>query len=230
MVVIPARGGSRGIPGKNLAPIGGHPLIRFTFEAAIAADVEGRICLTTDDEEIAAYGRQFPIEVPFLRPAALATDTAATLPVVLHCLDWYKGHEHFEPDAVILLQPTTPFRAFEDVKAAWAEYRAGGRESLIAVNVVDRHPCEYIVDRRDGFEFVMALPPTPGRQAFPEVLFINGAIYITSVAMLRGAGVFFDERAILYRMDRARALDIDEPAHLEFANVVFPRLRPSWAQ
>lgn len=230
LTIIPARGGSRGIPRKNLAPIAGHPLIRFTIEAALAAGVNGRVCLSTDDEAIADYGRQFAIEVPFLRPASLATDTADTMSVVRHCLDWYATQEDFQPDAVILLQPTTPFRTAADVTAAWEQFQRSGRQSLIAVNLVDRHPCEYIVDRGDRFDFVMTPPATPGRQAFPEVLFINGAIYITAVGMVRDAGQFFDDRAALYRMAADRSLDIDEPVHLDLAHVVFQRQHLPWAK
>src|SRR3989338_1201278 len=116
--IIPARGGSKSIPRKNIKPLGGKPLIAWTIDAAEQAAVFDRIILTTDDEKIAAVGKQRGIEVPFLRPKELAEDATPTLPVLQHAVQWLKEHEQYEPDAIMLLQPTAPFRQASHIQEA----------------------------------------------------------------------------------------------------------------
>jgi CMP-N,N'-diacetyllegionaminic acid synthase len=221
LTLIPARGGSKGIPRKNLALIGGIPLIVFTIKAALEAALPGRICLSTDDEEIRSFGLQFNIESPFVRPLALAQDDSSTISVIRHALDWYEINADFHPAAVVLLQPTCPFRSAASIIAAYHAFRNAKADSLIAVNAVSEHPCEYVIKNDKGFSFVMDPPEKPGRQNFPEVFFINGAIYMTRVSFFRNTGTLFDKNAQLYEIPQHESLDIDTSLDLEYANWVY---------
>jgi len=221
LILIPARGGSKGIPKKNMALLGGKPLIEFTIRAALKARLPGKICLSTDDEEIRNFGLRFPIEAPFLRPAQLARDDSSTVPVMIHALYWYEKNRGFFPEFLVLLQPTCPFRSPESVRKAYMSILATGVDNLISVNPVREHPCEYIVRKEKGFKFVLPPPGKHGRQHFPEVFFINGAIYITRISYLQKHNKTFDEMAQLYFLKQQESIDIDMPGDLEFANWLY---------
>ncbi|MBI2055590.1 MAG: acylneuraminate cytidylyltransferase family protein, partial [Candidatus Sungbacteria bacterium] len=124
--IIPARGGSKSIPRKNIKELGGKPLIAWTIEAAKKSGVFDRIILTTDDSEIAEVGREWGVEVPFMRPNELAEDHTPTLPVIQHTLAWLEDNESYEPDAVMILQPTTPFRQPHHIQEAVQLFRQSG--------------------------------------------------------------------------------------------------------
>src|SRR5580704_13363907 len=117
--LITARGGSKGIPRKNIIPVAGKPLLAWTIEAARGSASVDRVVLSTDDEEIAGVGRQFGAEVPFMRPGALAGDTAGSLGVALHALDWAAREGGGEPGYLLILQPTSPLRTSEDIDAVF---------------------------------------------------------------------------------------------------------------
>jgi len=223
LTIIPARGGSKGIPLKNMAPLGGKPLIEFTLRAALDAGLPGRVCLSTDHQGIREFGLGHGIEAPFLRPAELAQDSSSSLSVIEHALDWYRREENFQPDYLVLLQPTCPFRTARNIIEAYRDITEKSGNSLFSVNAVREHPCEYIVRNDDGFAYVMTPPDKPGRQNFPEVFFINGAIYMTRVDFLSGTGRLYDEHAGTYVMAADESLDIDEPEDLAFANWLYDR-------
>lgn len=225
LLLIPARGGSKGIPKKNIADVGGRPLVEFSIVAALDAQVPGRICLTTDDEEIRAIGLRHSVEAPFLRPVELAQDSSSTISVVLHALRWYEEEADFHPEYVVLLQPTCPFRTARNIHEAYELILEKKSDNLISVNKVNEHPCEYVMSRPGGFSYVMRPPEKTGRQNFPEVFFINGAIYITSVEYFKKTGRLFDENAILYVMKKSESLDIDTPEDLDYANWHYARLK-----
>lgn len=219
LTVIPARGGSKGIPRKNLALIGGKPLVAFTLHAAADAKLPGKICLSTDDEEIRAAGLKIPgVEAPFLRPSRLARDGSPTAPVVAHALSWYEKREKFFPEFLLLLQPTCPFRTSATVRGAYGFMMRAKANSLIGVNPVQEHPCEYVMMKKKGFSYCMKPPEKPGRQHYPKVYFINGAIVVTRTSYFKRTGKLYDADAALYVMDRAESLDIDEPLDLAYAN------------
>src|SRR3989338_7151887 len=127
--IIPARGGSKSVPRKNIKELGGKPLIGWTIDAAKASGVLDRIILTTDDNEIAGVGKQSGVEVPFMRPKELAEDKTPTLPVLQHAVEWLKEHERYYPDAVMLLQPTAPFRQAEHIEDAVTLFEQSGADS-----------------------------------------------------------------------------------------------------
>lgn len=226
LILIPARSGSKGIPWKNMAIVGGKPLIEHTIVAALKAALPGRICVSTDDETIRKFCLTFPLEAPFLRPALLAGDETATVPVINHAVDWYEKEEGFSPEFIVLLQPTNPFRTYQDIKGAYELIVSAKANTLISVNQVGEHPCEYVVCTNEGFDFVMEPPEKPGRQNFPKVFFINGAIYIASVEYFKKNGRLFDKTALLYIMSQSNSLDIDTPEDIDYANWYITKREP----
>jgi len=111
LALIPARGGSKGIPRKNIKDLGGHPLIAYSIAAGLSSKLVTRTIVTTDDEEIAQKAKEYGAEVPFLRPEEYAQDDTRDLPVFQHVLSWLKEHEDYQPEVVVQLRPTSPFRS-----------------------------------------------------------------------------------------------------------------------
>ena len=133
LVVIPARGGSKGIPKKNMRSIGGKPLITWSIEHALQASCVDRVIVTTDSEEIAELAEAAGAEVPFIRPTDISTDVATTESAISHALDWLKVNQDYVPKDVILLQPTSPFRESGAVDRAYDSYKKGGFDSMLSV-------------------------------------------------------------------------------------------------
>lgn len=115
LAIIPARGGSKGLPNKNILPLLGHPLIAYSIRAAQAADAITRVIVSTDSEEIATIAREYGAEVPFLRPAELAADNSTDMEFFTHALQWFRTHEDYQPDVLVQLRPTSPIRFKDDI-------------------------------------------------------------------------------------------------------------------
>ncbi|HUC60468.1 MAG TPA: acylneuraminate cytidylyltransferase family protein [Alphaproteobacteria bacterium] len=214
LAFIPARGGSKGIPRKNMALLAGRPLLGYTLAAAKASRAVSEIFVSTDDDEIAAFSEAEGVAVPYRRPKALATDTAPIIDAVVDALDWRMRAGLSEPAAIALLQPTSPFRAAADIDRAAAEFEASGRESLVAVHEMAEHPYECVRASGEGWS-PLATPPTPAtrRQDYgPErFLFINGALYIATPRFLRRRHAFVvPGETALFEMDPVRGADIDD--------------------
>ncbi len=212
LAVIPARAGSKGLPGKNIADLGGKPLIGWTIAAAHGATCIDRTILSSDGEAIIAVARALGCDVPFVRSADLASDTASSLDVVLDALSRVPGHTH-----VALLQPTSPFRSAAHIDAAWAQMQTAGAESVVSVCEAAEPPY-WMYGLTDGL--LRPLLPLPGatrRQDLPPAYVLNGAIYITSVARLLRARSFVDAGTVGYVMPRAASVDIDTMDDLEAA-------------
>lgn len=182
--VITARGGSKGIPEKNVKLLAGKPLIAYTIEAAERAGVFDRVVLSTDDGAIAELARNCGCEVPFIRPADLARDDTPHLPVLQHALAWLQEHEAYRPDAVMILQPTSPLRRAEDISAASGTLSGSDADSLVSVSLVPSHmnPMRMLRIDREGHAtlFVSGDPVRRRinrRQDMAEAWVMNGAIY-----------------------------------------------------
>lgn len=224
--LITARGGSKGIPRKNILPLAGKPLIAWTIEAARASSTVGRTIVSTDDDEIADVCRSWGAEVPFMRPAELAQDDSPHLAAVLHALEWVESDEGSRPGYVLLLQPTSPLRTAEDIDAAVALARDRDADGVLAVSAVKAHPYQLREIVVDGTltEFVVGSPP-PGtsqtrRQAFPDVYAVNGAIYLTRRDVLVEEKTFQPRRTFPYVMPMSRSLQIDEPWDMHVAKLI----------
>lgn len=225
LALITARGGSKGLPGKNLAPLAGKPLIAWTIDAARAASSLSRIVVSTDDPAIADACRSRGVEVPFLRPAELSTDTASHLSVVEHALQWLESGEKVRPDVVVLLQPTSPLRTAADIDACVALASRTAAPAVVSVCEAVDHP--FLVKKLDeGGRLVDYV--TPGlayarRQDFPAAYVLNGAVYVNRRDSLLRDRSFVPPGALPYVMPRERSIDIDTAADLAAAEAALTR-------
>lgn len=217
LAVITARGGSKGIKNKNILAFRGKPLICHTIAAAQNLD-RVRCVVSTDSSTIADIARQEGAEVPFIRPAHLATDTANSYDVIAHALDYFAAQGH-EFDAVITLQPTSPLRTQQHLKEAIERFDEQQPESLVSVYESPdvNYTKIYIEEAPNGShgQYGMALSHDRARrQDLPRTYIRNGAIYITAVRYFREAGKIYSQRPLLYPMPMACSVDINEPADL----------------
>lgn len=212
MFVIPARGGSKGIPGKNIKPLNGKPLIGYSIEVAREFVGDEDICLTTDDEKIIDVAeRQFGLRVPFIRPASLATDKSGSYGVMIHALDFYaaRGKNY---DTLVLLQPTSPFRTADDVRAAMKLY-SSDIDMVVTVKEAATNPYYNAFEEdENGF---LKISKGDGkytrRQDAPKVWEYNGAVYVINVASLRKMTLGEFPRRRLCPMPAERSVDLDTP-------------------
>jgi CMP-N,N'-diacetyllegionaminic acid synthase len=220
LAIVPARGGSKGIPRKNLAALLGKPLLAYTAEAALAAKCLTRVVLSTEDEEIACIGRQCGLDVPFMRPSELAQDETPTIPVLQDVVRKLEATgEHY--DAVFTLQPTTPLRRADDIDGAIELLERTGSDSVISfVDVGERHPARMKFITPDG----QVIDPSFGeqfegqrRQELPKLYLREGSIYLTrrAVLMEQNSVKGLDCRAWL--IPQERACNIDTPFDLFLA-------------
>lgn len=214
--LITARGGSKGLPGKNVRPLCGKPLIVWTVEAALASGVVDALVVSTDAEDIAEPARKAGADVPFLRPAELATDEATSLAVGLHALDWLQDHRRWHPEWLWLLQPTSPLRTAEHLREAWRLAETAAADSVLGVVRPKHHPAWCLVESPDGALAPLLVAHSPGRrQDLTTVWAPNGAIYLTRVEALRREGRFTAGRCVPLPMTPEESLDID--TSLDFA-------------
>ena len=210
--VIPARGGSKGVPRKNIRLLCGKPLLQYTAEAALAARRLSQVILSTEDEEIAAVGRSCGLKVPFLRPAELARDETPMLPVVQHAVGWMETQsEHF--DAVCLLQPTNPLRRAEDIDACLELLERNDLDAVVTILPV---PAEYnphwvYWQSEDGSLRLSTGEETPiaRRQDLPPAFHREGSVYVTRRRVLMEENSLYGKRLAGYRLNPEQCVNID---------------------
>lgn len=218
--LIPARGGSKGIPGKNIVPLAGQPLLAWTAEAAMGSRSLTRVMLSTDDPAIARVGRECGVEVPFLRPPELARDDTPSIEVAIHAVRWLEEHEQWKAEVLVLLQPTSPLRRVEHIDAAVAELERTGADTVVSVVEVPHHFSPYKVMRIEGGRLVdFWTEPVPfdrhQRQNLPRLMARNGpAVLVTRVPVLTSRRSFYGAYVAPYLMDEASSFDIDRPEDL----------------
>jgi CMP-N,N'-diacetyllegionaminic acid synthase len=220
--LVTARGGSQGVPHKNIRPVAGKPLIVWTALAARSARSLARTVLSTDSPEIAEVGRQCGLEVPFLRPPELAGPSSAHMPVVLHALDWLEQHEGYRPDHVVLLQPTSPLRSASDIDRAAALAVARAVPAVVSVTAAASHPYLTYKVAPDGTleAFVASDIPYKRRQDLPRAVALNGAVYVARLDVLREHQTFLPPGTLAYEMPPERSLDVDTPWDLHLVDLV----------
>jgi CMP-N,N'-diacetyllegionaminic acid synthase len=224
LAVIPARGGSKGLPGKNLRPLAGRPLLAYTAEAARGSRTLTRVVVSTDDESIASAARALGLEVPFLRPAALAADDTPMLPVLQHALA-EAGAEAF--DAVVLLQPTSPLRRSAHVDGAVRLLESSGADSVVSVVEVPHQysPVSVMRVENDRLRPYADGPLLTRRQDKPRVFARNGpAVLAVRAAVLAGGSLYGDDIRPLV-MDAEDSIDIDSAADFEYAAYLLSRVK-----
>lgn len=213
LAVITARGGSKGVPGKNILPVGGKPLLAWTIDAALASRAIDRVILSSDDAAIIDAAQRHGCDVPFVREAALATDTASSVDVVLDALARVCGH-----DIVVLLQPTSPLRTAEDIDATLARLVASGAPACVTVREAEDHP--YWTFAQDAAGRLRRYAEPAGgvpsrRQDLPPAWCLNGAVYAARIDWFLRERTFLAPTTVAQPMPVSRSLDIDTPEDLQ---------------
>ncbi len=226
LILIPARGGSKGVPKKNVRQIGGKPLIVHTIEAALQANISARVMVTTDDEEIALIAKNAGADVPFMRPFHLAEDNTTTLAVVEYVLERLEKEESYIPDFIILLQPTSPFRNSVDIEKSMQIMLDQDCDSVISVTEVKEHPfIMYDVNERGRLQQYTHNPQQlTRRQDFPPVYKVNGAIYIVKKQIWDKYKSFNHVPVIYpYIMSTESSIDIDDEIDWNLAQLLYSK-------
>jgi CMP-N,N'-diacetyllegionaminic acid synthase len=217
---ICARGGSQGLPGKNIRPLCGKPLIAWSIEQALESGVADRVYVSTDSPEIADAARQYGAVVPFLRPAELATSAAGKVPVLLHLVEWVERHDG-PVTRLIDLDATSPLRDVADIVACDALLDEG-TGAVITAYEADKNPYFNMVEQKaDGFYERVCRPQAEvmGRQGAPKVYAMNASIYVWHRHTLKPS-LWDAGRIRLHVMPRERSIDIDHPIDFEFVELL----------
>jgi CMP-N,N'-diacetyllegionaminic acid synthase len=206
LAIIPARGGSKGIPRKNIKSLAGKPLIGWTIDVAKQASCIDRIVVTTENEEIAAVARELGAEVPFMRPTELATDETPGIAPVLHALKQLPDYEW-----VLLLQPTSPLRTHTDIEAIWQLCQSSAAPSAVSITEASKHPYwMYAQDDQARLQpFISGRPDITRRQDLPAAYALNGALYLAKTEWLFQQGSFVGPETVGYVMSPERSADLD---------------------
>lgn len=224
LFLVPARGGSKGIPGKNVKPFCGEPLVGRTIRQALECCSERDIVLvSTDSIEIKELAESYGLNVPFFRPVDLATDTASTHSVILHALEEFKKRG-IEFEKIILLQPTSPFRTIEDIKEAislWKEnidmvVSVSESKSNPYFNLFEENPSGYLIHSKGDGEYSR-------RQDAPKVWEFNGAVYVITPKSVEKQPMSKFEKVIPYEMSASRSVDLDTPEDWAIAETLFEK-------
>jgi CMP-N-acetylneuraminic acid synthetase len=224
LALVPARGGSKGIPRKNLRELAGRPLVAWTISAGLGARTVNRLVCSTDDDDIAAAARAAGAEVPFMRPVHLATDTTPDLPVLTHALQQLAA-DGYRPDAVVWLRPTAPLVIGQDIDAAVDLLLGTGADAVRSICPAEHHP--YWTRRLEGdtlLPFVDGGGPQLLRQSLPAAFRLNGAVDVVRTTAIPASGSPFDAGDVRgYVMPPERSIDIDSELDFRLAELVLGR-------
>ena len=220
LAVITARGGSKGVVGKNVRPISGKPLIGWTIDAANKSKYIDRLILSSDDDEIMQCARELGCEVPFVRPDHLATDEASSVDVLRHALE--EEGEGF--DLMVLLQPTSPFRLAKDIDGAIERLIETEARTCITVCKAAKNPHWMFEIEEDGrLEPILKIEPiniAKRRQDLPPVYSVNGAVYVAYVQDILIGGGLIEHGTVAHVMSAKRSLDIDDETDFKIAETL----------
>lgn len=219
VAIIPARGGSKGIPRKNIKELCGKPLIGHIIETALNVEEIDRVIVSTEDAEIAEVAKKFGAEVPFIRPDELAEDETPTLPVLKHTIKYLEENENYNPDIVVLLYATSPLLSHERISEGFELLKEGDFDSVLSV-VEDRG--HYWVENDDGYERLYP-KVLENRQLIKPLFKENGAIYISKRDVLMKENSLVGTNIGFLLMQDKESIDIDEPLDFENAEVFMNR-------
>lgn len=212
LAIIPARGGSKRLPRKNVLDLGGKPLIAWTIEAALGCAYLDELMVTTDDVEVAEVAKGYGAAVPFLRPAILASDTATSFDAIKHAIEFYRDELGKRFDYVVLLQPTSPMRSSKDISDAIGMLAHKGADAVISVCEADHSPLwmNTLPPDRSMAGFIRDEVKNKRSQDMETFYRLNGAIYICSVDKLLKQQTFLIDGSIFaYPMSAENSVDID---------------------
>lgn len=219
--LIPARGGSKSLPRKNIRPLLGKPLIAWTIEQALASKYLDGVIVSTDDEEIAEISKKYGAEVPFMRPKELATDETKGIDVVLHAVDWIEINN--KPyNLLMLLQPTSPLRTYEDIDKAIKLLFSKKAQAVVSVCEAEHHPYWSNILPQDGCmrDFIKAEIMNKNRQELPVFYRLNGAIYLAYGGYLKEQKNFLGKKTFAYIMQQEKSIDIDNKVDFKFTEIL----------
>jgi N-acylneuraminate cytidylyltransferase len=221
LALLPARGGSKRLPGKNVRFLGGKPLITWSLDVVKGLPEIADILVTTDDEQIAQIARAWGAMVPWLRPAALATDEATSADACIHALDWYES-VHGPVDGILLLQPTSPFRGRANVIRGIDLFRSHQQRRVVAISPAESHPmwCFKLEGER-ALPFIEGKGLQTRSQDLPPAYVVNGALYLISPQDLRGSGSFYSPDMVPMTIENsAQSIDIDTERDWKVAEAI----------
>lgn len=228
LAIIPARGGSKGVPRKNIKVLGHQPLIAFSISQAIESNCFSKIIVSTDDEEIAVVSKNFGAEVPFLRPAELANDKASSIAVVQHAVDFLEAQNEFY-DAICLLQPTSPFREKKIIFEAVEKFKKSNSDALISVlKVPHEYNPHWVFEEDKNGKLRIATGESEiikRRQDLPAAYFRDGSIYLTKVETIK-KGSFYGESLTYILNNPELYVNIDTIDDWEKAEQLLPTILP----
>jgi CMP-N,N'-diacetyllegionaminic acid synthase len=220
VAIVPARAGSKGIPGKNIKPLCGKPLLAYTADVIRTTGIFDRALLSTDSEAIAAIGRASGLETPFLRPSELARDDTPMLAVIEHTLDWLDAHGG-GPEIVVLLQPTQPLRSATDIVKAVDLLKGGACDSVASVVPLPAHLCPDYVMRIDDegrlVNFLAEGERVTRRQDVRQAYSRDGTLYAFRAATVRSYGSIYGAKCYPLIVEPERSVNIDSAADWELA-------------
>ena len=218
--IIPARGGSKGIPRKNIKLLGGRPLLAYTVESSLRARTLTRVILSTEDQEIADLGLELGVEVPFLRPAGLAQDDTPTFEVVIHSVQELESQGETY-DAICLLQPTNPLRRAEDIDACIELLETLGSDSVVSIlSVPEPYNPKWVYWRSADGSLVLSTgdsQPITRRQDLPDAFHRDGSVYVTRRSVLDEFRNLYGAKVSGYEIDAQRSVNIDTNEDWVFA-------------
>jgi CMP-N,N'-diacetyllegionaminic acid synthase len=209
--VIPARGGSKGVPRKNIKKLAGKPLIAYTVEQALQSQYIDRTIVSTEDKEIAAVSKHCGAEVPFVRPGKLAGDRAATIDVLLHAVNWLEKQEKYHFDILVLLHATAPLRKVEDIDNCIEMLVANRADNVFSVTESHRNPYFNMVEiNKKGKVALSKKGSFVSRQSAPKVYDMNASVYVWWKNVLKNDKGLFLKNTQIYIMPKERSVDIDD--------------------
>ncbi|MFT6901227.1 MAG: CMP-N,N'-diacetyllegionaminic acid synthase [Colwellia sp.] len=222
LAIIPARGGSKRLPRKNVLPLCGKPLIVWSIEAAQQSSYIDKIMVSTDDAEIAKIAEQYGAEVPFIRPSKLASDVASTIDVIIHAVNYYKANGE-KYDYVMILQPTSPLRSSRHISGAIKLLQEKKADAIISVCETEHSPLwANTLSESSSLElFLREEIKNKRSQDLPKYYRLNGAIYLINVInLLAEKTMFISNNIYAYKMNKKSSVDIDEDLDFLFAECI----------
>ena len=217
--IITARGGSKGIPQKNIRLLNKKPLIAWTIEAALQSDSIEHVIVSTDDDQIADIAIQHGAIVPFMRPSSLAQDNTPHIPVIKHALESIEALGRYKAERFMLLQPTSPFRSSTHIDEAVMLAKKHDADSVISVCEAESHPyfCKKVNDSGHLVDFVAKPDGYLARQNIKPAFVLNGAIYLCRWSYFMQEESLYSNATVAYVMDKAKSIDIDTLFDWEYA-------------
>ena len=223
LAIIPARGGSKGVPRKNIKHLAGKPLLAWTVETALSLDCLDRVILSTDDEEIAGIGKRYGADVPFLRPTEIAADDTTDMPVYEHALNWLEQHDGFIPDIIVWLRPTVPLRSAGDIECSLDLLIKKRPDWVRSICEAEHHPYwMYKLNdtRMEPFIDGIRIENYMRRQLLPPAYRLNGAVDVTWRSTILEKKILYAGVIEAHVMPANRSIDIDTMLDFKLLEVI----------